>query len=167
MQRERERRERERVWPRLAEEQPPHSDHLTVHIKALPRRIIKFNAYSFCSFTMRVNRAKMVRKYLRFFRLVYQISPSYNVLLDGNFIYAALKNNVNIADRLTKMLQGEEFTLYVLQSSLDELRSIGAKGETALTYGLQKCTVLDDTGIPGDTSFNKMVGYLGMYASFY
>lgn len=116
---------------------------------------------------MRVNRAKMVRKYLRFFRLVYQISPSYNVLLDGNFIYAALKNNINIADRLAKMLQGEEFTLYVLQSSLDELRTIGAKGETALAYGLHKCTALDDSGISGDTPFNKMVGYLGTYFSLH
>jgi rRNA-processing protein FCF1 len=114
---------------------------------------------------MRVNRAKMVRKYLRFYRLVFGVNPPYNVLLDGNFIYAALKNKINIPDRLASMLQGEQFTLYVLKSSIDELRQIGAKGETALDFGLQKCTTLDDSDITGSTPFDKMIGYLGMHIS--
>lgn len=107
----------------------------------------------------------MVRKYLRFFRLVYQISAPYSVLLDGNFIFAAVKNSINIADRMSKMLQGGEFSLHVLESSLGELRSIGEKGKAALEFGLQKCTVLDDSNIAGSTPFDKMIGYISRSSS--
>lgn len=110
---------------------------------------------------MRVNRAKMVRKYLRFFRLVYQISAPYNILLDGNFIFAALKNKINISDRVGKMLQGESIKLFILKSAIDELRSIGAKGADALEFALRECSVLEDSDIAGDTPFDKLLGYLG------
>lgn len=110
---------------------------------------------------MRVNRAKLVRKYLRFYRLVYNICPPYQILLDGNFIYAALKNNINILERLEKLLQGELVILSILKSALEELKSIGDKGESAVQFALRKCTVIDDSQSNGSTPFDKMVAYLG------
>lgn len=102
----------------------------------------------------------MVRRYLRFYRIVYQIGPPYNILFDGNFIFTVLKNNINIADRLGKLLQGEQFSMFILRSSLDELRSIGEKGKAALDFGLQQCTVIEDSDIAGANPFDKTIGYI-------
>ena len=110
---------------------------------------------------MRINRAKLVRKFLRFYRLSYLLNPPYHVLLDGNFIFSALKNKIDIGDRLTKLLQGEDYTLYVLRSALDELRELGAKGETAVNYCTSRCTLLDDSAVRGETPFEKTVAYIG------
>ena len=116
---------------------------------------------------MRINRAKTVRKYLRFFRLAYLIEPPYNVLLDGNFVHNALKNKISIGHRLGKLLQEEKFKLFVLKSALDEIRSAGVKCEGTLSYCLKECTVLNDDDIKAESTFDKLVGYLGMVNIIY
>ena len=97
---------------------------------------------------MRVNRAKQIRKHLKFYKLVCGVNLPYNVILDSNFIYAALKVKLDIRERLDKMLQiagGDTAVLYVTQSALDELRHLGSKGATALEFGQSHCTVIKDS----------------------
>ncbi len=97
---------------------------------------------------MRINRGKAIRKYLRFYRIVYGIESPYQVILDGNFIYYALKYKVDIQDRLKVQLQvsgGESVRLFVTRSSLEELRSVpDGKGANAIAFANRFCEVLDD-----------------------
>mmetsp|Transcript_12732 Transcript_12732/g.12385 ORF Transcript_12732/g.12385 Transcript_12732/m.12385 type:complete len:89 (+) Transcript_12732:64-330(+) len=83
---------------------------------------------------MRVNRAKFVRKYLRFFKIVYGVNPPYDIILDGNFIFAALKVKLDIQERLDKLLQGETVRIHVLKSVLTELAAAGPKTSTSLEF---------------------------------
>jgi U3 small nucleolar RNA-associated protein 23 len=101
----------------------------------------------------------MVRKYLQFYRLTYGIKPPYNLILDGNFIFAALKNKIDIKERVQRVLQGEEVRYYVLKSVLDELRSVGEKAADALQFA-QSCIPLDDSRINGLTPTDKTIGFL-------
>ena len=112
-------------------------------------------------YTMRVNRAKAIRKYLRFFRLIFGISPRYNILLDGNFIFAALKYKVDITERLTKLLQNAEVRLFILQTSLDELEVVGEKAATSLAFAKSFCEILNDkVQMQGDTLSDKAYKFL-------
>ena len=43
---------------------------------------------------MRVTRGKFIRKYLKFYEIVYGLNAPYDVLLDGNFIYHAMKYKI-------------------------------------------------------------------------
>lgn len=85
-----------------------------------------------------------MRKHLRFYRIVYGILDPYDVLLDGNFIFAALEHKLDIRDRLMRLLQGSEIKLYVTKSALKELETIGSKGEKALEFATKFCTCIDD-----------------------
>jgi len=93
---------------------------------------------------MRVNKGKAVRKFLRFYKVVYEIGEPYDVILDGNFIFFALKNKVDIRERLKKLLQGALVRLYVLKSVVEELENVGAKTADALSFVKQFCTVIAD-----------------------
>ena len=44
---------------------------------------------------MRVTRGKFIRKYLKFYEIVYGLNAPYDVLLDGNFIYHAMKYKID------------------------------------------------------------------------
>jgi hypothetical protein len=83
-------------------------------------------------------------------------------LLDGNFIFSALKNNINIADRLKSLLQGEVVRFWILKSSMDELKSVGAKGEKSLQFCNEFCTLINDDKINGSTAFDKLIGFIGI-----
>lgn len=98
---------------------------------------------------MRVKRAKLVRKYLRFFKIVYGIQPPYNVILDGNFIFTAIKLKLDIRDRVGKLLQGEEVKYFITQSILDELQSIGSKGKESHDFACKFCEVVNDRHFAG------------------
>lgn len=109
---------------------------------------------------MRVNRSKLNRKYLRFFRIVYHIVPKYKIILDGNFIYSALKQNVDIIERLTRLLQGEGLRLYMLKSCYKELCQVGEKTRVAKEFTDAHCDLIDDVGCTGDTPSDKILSYL-------
>lgn len=109
---------------------------------------------------MRVDRAKLIRKYLRFFRLVYSLIPRYKIILDGNFIFAGLKSNIDIYERLGKLLQGSDIKLYVMKSVINELAVVGKKAQSALDYAKEKCEIIDDTNISGETPSEKLIGWL-------
>jgi len=97
---------------------------------------------------MRINRGKAIRKYLRFYRIVYGLESPYNAILDGNFIYYALKYKVDIQDRLKVQLQvqgGERVRLFITKSSLAELRAVPeGKTANAIAFATRFCEVLDD-----------------------
>ena len=112
---------------------------------------------------MRVLRAKSVRKYLRFYRLAFRIASPYNIILDGNFIFSALKLKIDIIDRLQKLLQTSSVKLFVLRSVLDELKSVGEKTKSAHAFAEQFCTVLSDEGIQGETPSSRLIAFLGQF----
>ena len=92
---------------------------------------------------MKVLRLKLNRKYLRFYRVVYGIKQPYNVLLDGNFIFAALKFKVDIIARLDALLQCNQYNLFITKASLCELLEIGAKGAVSLAFARKHCREID------------------------
>lgn len=93
---------------------------------------------------MKVIRSKFVRKYLRFYRLVFGIDPPFRVLLDANFIFHCLKYKIDIQARLENVLQEHRIEIFVLRSGLRELNGIGDKGADALKYAQECCSVIED-----------------------
>ena len=93
---------------------------------------------------MKVNRSKFVRKYLRFYRLVFGIEAPFKVLLDGNFIFAAFKYKVDIIARLSALLQQDKVEVFVLRSAVQELNGVGEKAADAYQFAVKMCTVLED-----------------------
>jgi U3 small nucleolar RNA-associated protein 23 len=110
---------------------------------------------------MRIVRAKFIRKYLKFYKIVYNISDPYDILLDGNFIYTALKNKVDIRERLLKLLQiPKNIELYILLSAYKELESIGDKAISSIEFIKKFCIIIDDININGDTPSEKTINML-------
>ena len=83
------------------------------------------------------------------------------IILDGNFIFAALKVKLDIQERLEKLLQGETIKLYVLKSVLAELLAAGPKTAAALEYAKSFCDVIDDSAFDGETPCEKLKAMLG------
>ena len=99
---------------------------------------------------MRVNRGKAIRKHLRFYRIVYGMEAPYHVILDGNFIYHAVKYKIDVMARLEQQLQtkvaADEVRIYITASALKELRSVTAEhASKAVEFATRMCTVLDDS----------------------
>ncbi len=111
---------------------------------------------------MRVLRAKVVRKTLKFFKIVFGIDSPYHIILDGNFIFTAIKFKIDIRDRLQKLLQGSEIKIYVLLSVLAELEAIGSKGQSALEFARTCCEVINDDKIVGTTAGERLVKLIGV-----
>lgn len=105
---------------------------------------------------MRVNRAKFIRKYLRFFKVVYGIDAPYNVILDGNFIFQGIKHKIDMEERLGKLLQGAEVRIYVQRSILKELETIGEKATASLEWARKFCEIIEDNDFEGDLPSNKL-----------
>lgn len=77
---------------------------------------------------MRHGRAKASRRTLQFYRLNSpHLKPAYKVLLDGTFLVAAIRNKVPLHDRFAKILQNEDFKLYITRSTLVELETLTKK----------------------------------------
>ena len=113
---------------------------------------------------MRVNRAKQIRKHLRFYKIICGISRPYHVILDGNFIFAALKVKLDLRERVNKMLQltgGESATFYITRSGLEELRSLGEKASAAVEYAESYCLEIKDDEFAGEELVhNKLIKFL-------
>jgi rRNA-processing protein FCF1 len=115
---------------------------------------------------MRINRGKAIRKYLRFFRIVYGLESPYHVILDANFIYYSMKYKVDIMHRLEQQLQikSGELVLYVTQSALQELQGVpGEHKAKSIEFARRMCTVLDDahaSNAPTATAAHKLTNFL-------
>lgn len=116
---------------------------------------------------MRINRGKAIRKHLRFFRIVYGLESPYHVILDGNFIFNAVKYKLDIADRLKVQLQvpgGDAVRMYITKSSLKELRAVPeGKGASSVAWATKMCEVIDDTDCiqkENDSPASRLIEYL-------
>jgi len=113
------------------------------------------------SATMRILRAKNIRKQLRFYRINYGIHPPYKVLLDGNFIFACLKVKMDVKDRLVKLLQEERCSLFVPRAVLEELQTLGASFEHCYEFAMKLEHPLDDAlseSISASEAIEKIIG---------
>jgi len=112
---------------------------------------------------MRHGRAKATRRTLKFYSLNSNgtIRTPYSVLCDGTFLAASVRQKVPLCDRISKILQGEKFALYVCRSALDELKKLadahgdgdGDEGEgsvfrDARQFGLDECEIIEEGEIP-------------------
>mmetsp|Transcript_13551 Transcript_13551/g.29896 ORF Transcript_13551/g.29896 Transcript_13551/m.29896 type:complete len:244 (-) Transcript_13551:109-840(-) len=80
------------------------------------------------------------------------------MILDGNFIFTALRLKIDIRDRLQKMLQGETVKLFVLRSALDELKLVGDKAKSAVDFATSFCQVLEDD--KGETASDRLIKFI-------
>mmetsp|Transcript_26347 Transcript_26347/g.43972 ORF Transcript_26347/g.43972 Transcript_26347/m.43972 type:complete len:306 (-) Transcript_26347:1688-2605(-) len=111
---------------------------------------------------MRVLRAKLVRKHLRLYRILFEIAPpDYHVLLDGNFIFTAIKLKIDLRDRLEKLLQGVSVKIYILQSALQELELVGEKALKAKEFAKKFCEIIDDINlVTGENASERLVAFI-------
>lgn len=108
---------------------------------------------------MRHGRAKAARKTLQFYALNAGIQSPYKVVLDGNFLVAAIRQKVPLFERLGKTLQKTDFTFYVTRSALDELASLpGDLFQQARQFGLDECEIIERNTIPGKKKQEKKKG---------
>jgi rRNA-processing protein FCF1 len=89
------------------------------------------------------------------------------VLLDGTFIFTAFKYKLDIAHRLEGLLQETSLKLYVLQSSIEELKAVGAKAELALEWTMRCCESIDDRKHNNLEPVQKMVTIIGFIHLLY
>ena len=91
---------------------------------------------------MRLQRAKQYRKHLRFFKIVFGITEPYQMLLDGNFVHICLSKKFNVADRLTKLLQGSRIAICTTRCIIAELESLGETCRPALEFVTKFCKMV-------------------------
>eukprot|EP00587_Corethron_hystrix_P010909 CAMPEP_0113320052 /NCGR_PEP_ID=MMETSP0010_2-20120614/14005_1 /TAXON_ID=216773 ORGANISM="Corethron hystrix, Strain 308" /NCGR_SAMPLE_ID=MMETSP0010_2 /ASSEMBLY_ACC=CAM_ASM_000155 /LENGTH=209 /DNA_ID=CAMNT_0000177737 /DNA_START=138 /DNA_END=764 /DNA_ORIENTATION=+ /assembly_acc=CAM_ASM_000155 len=99
---------------------------------------------------MRHGRAKAARRTLQFFNLATSgaISPPYKILLDGTFLVGAIKNKVELFERVKKILQNSSFSFFVTRAVLDELNTLDKVSKDATfgearQYGLDECEIIE------------------------
>lgn len=80
----------------------------------------------------RLKRQKAYRKTLDFYRMHFGIKRPYRVLLDGNFVHACVKNNINVRDRLATVLSDPDVDCQVPEAVIQELTAIGEPCTDAL-----------------------------------
>lgn len=74
-----------------------------------------------------------------------------------------MKFKLDIQSRLESLLQESTIKLYVLKSSIDELKAVGEKASTALSWAQSCCEILDDTNHEGSNAHLKLVKFLGKF----
>ena len=87
------------------------------------------------------------------------------IILDGNFIFAAIKFKIDIRDRIQKLLQGNEIKLYVLSSILQELETVGSKAQSALEFAKSCCEVINDEKVIGETAGDRLIKLIGWWVA--
>jgi U3 small nucleolar RNA-associated protein 23 len=75
---------------------------------------------------MKVKRAKHSRRVMSFYKFKYGFESPFNALLDGTFCQAALKNQINIQEQVSKYLI-EPSVLLTTKCVLKELEKIGSE----------------------------------------
>jgi len=83
------------------------------------------------------------------------------IILDGNFIFNAIKYKLDVRDRIEKLLQCKEAKLFVLKSVLKELELVGAKAQSAKDFAKNFCEVIDDDHISGDVPSERLTRFMG------
>ena len=116
---------------------------------------------------MRINRSKSSRKVLKLYKLLFGIDTPYNVILDGNFIFHALKYNVDIITRVKRLLHEYDANLYlhVMKSVVTELKQIKEKGTESLNFIKTHCREVDDSSISGTSVSERTVNFMSAFYS--
>lgn len=83
---------------------------------------------------MKVKRHKRIRKHTQFYKQTYGIKPPYKILMDGQFIQAALEGKVRIDEQVPKTLQ-EKSTMYVTKCVMHKLKEGGPFYRGAVMIG--------------------------------
>jgi len=83
------------------------------------------------------------------------------VILDGNFIFTAIKYKIDLRNRIETLLQGSSINFFVLKSVLKEMETIGAKGKQSLEFAKNFCEMIDDDRVVGDNPAEKLMKLLG------
>ena len=111
---------------------------------------------------MKVNRSKFIRKYLKFYRINHGIKAPYHVILDGNFIHAALKYKLDIFARLSTLLQIDldKLKVYVSKSSIKELLEAGPSARQAYDFATSRCEILDHIGNNNESDEDNFLNML-------
>lgn len=73
---------------------------------------------------MKIKRYKKAQRTLTFFKNNFGFRPPYQILLDGTFCQAALKNKVNIAEQMPGYL-GDEVKLMTSVCVIHETEKLG------------------------------------------
>ena len=99
---------------------------------------------------MTVKKAKQFRKTLQYYRIAFKLDAPYNVLVDGNLLHGAMGKNLDLQERLEKLLGTPKVRVMVTHCACTELKSMGpACEESALratTMMRQKCGHSDPVG---------------------
>lgn len=61
--------------------------------------------YFIIKLNMRIKRGKKYHKFVNFYRVVYKFVPPFKTLVDGNFIFAVTKSQLDLKSQLYKILQ--------------------------------------------------------------
>ena len=104
---------------------------------------------------MRHGRAKAARKTLKFFSVTGNIKPPYKIILDGNFIVTAIQQKIPLHERMSRLLQGEQFLFFVTRETLNELETLSdlckekndereSLFRQAKQFGLDECEIIDE-----------------------
>lgn len=92
---------------------------------------------------MTVKRDKQNRRVLRYYRIAFGIEAPYSVLVDGNFLHAAGGKNLEVEERLQKLLNSRKVNVLVTRCTCHELQALGeacgAAAAYASTLKRQKC----------------------------
>ncbi|KAK1173313.1 hypothetical protein AOXY_G3399 [Acipenser oxyrinchus oxyrinchus] len=73
---------------------------------------------------MKITRQKHAKKYISFYKYNFKFRPPFQILIDGTFCQAALKNKIQIKEQMPKYLMGE-VQLCTTNCVLKELESLG------------------------------------------
>ncbi len=73
---------------------------------------------------------------------------------------------MDIDSRMRTLLQGAEVSYFVIQSVIDELRSLGAKASKTLEFINAKCNAIDDRSFSGVTASEKTEYLIGKLDRF-
>ncbi|KAJ3430271.1 rRNA-processing protein utp23 [Anaeramoeba flamelloides] len=86
---------------------------------------------------MKIGRKKKFKRIIRYFQFVYGFRSPFLILMDGNFIFAALDSDVSLPGDLEKILQGKVM-LHTSKCILKELKDLGEEFSGSHLYG-KKC----------------------------
>ncbi|KAJ9577476.1 hypothetical protein L9F63_005977 [Diploptera punctata] len=109
---------------------------------------------------MKISRHKKVHRYLSFYSNNYGFRQPYQVLIDGTFCYAALKNKFNIKEHMPKYLDAE-VKLLTTPCVIIETESLGHTVFGAMIivkqFAIHRC---GHTGkpVPGSVCLKSMLG---------
>lgn len=74
----------------------------------MPRAVVDVRGIgSLLSANMKIKRQKQAKKTISFYKYSFNLREPFQILVDGTFCQAALKNKIQIKEQLPKYLMGE------------------------------------------------------------